>query len=165
MKFCELLAIIACAFSFQRFSINRSFLDAGGCVIGNNARQHQWKNDLIIERDLKDHNDSHDGGMGGSCEKCAHADKGERAGIDLQLAKNVLRATAEQKSKAGANEKRRRKNAANRAGTKRRSSGKDFKNKDNDERLPHPFAAQDSTYRAVTVTADLWVKYSEGADD
>src|SRR5947208_6090066 len=104
MKFCELLAIIACAFPFQRFSINRLFLDTGGCVIGNYARQHQWENDLIIECDLEDHDDSHDGGMGGGCEKCAHADKCERAGIDLQVAKDVLCATAEQKSKAGTNE-------------------------------------------------------------
>jgi len=35
MEFRELLAIIARAFSFQRFGINRLFLDAGGCVIGN----------------------------------------------------------------------------------------------------------------------------------
>src|SRR5438046_6564875 len=79
--------------------------------------------------------------------------------------KNVLCATAEQKSQAGANEKRRRENAANCAGTKRRSSSKDFKNKDDGERLPQSFAAQDPTYRAVTVTADLWVEYSESAYD
>jgi hypothetical protein len=81
------------------------------------------------------------------------------------VAKHVLCAAAEQKSKAGANEKRWRENTANRAGTKRGSSGEDFKNEDDGERLPHPFAAQDPTYRAVTVTADLWVEYSERAYD
>src|SRR4029077_14285532 len=125
VKFRELLAIIARAFSFQRFSINRLFPDAGGRVIANDARQHQRENELIIECDLEDHDDSHDGRVSGGCEKSAHDHPRERAGIDFEVAKNVLCATAEQKPKAGADEKRWRENATNRAGTKRRSSSED----------------------------------------
>ncbi len=82
MKFRELSAIIAGAFSLQCFSINRLFLDAHRCVIGDHARQHQRENDLIIERDLEDHDDSHDRSVSGGREKCAHADERKRTGID-----------------------------------------------------------------------------------
>jgi len=98
-------------------------------------------------------------------EKRAHADKGERAGVNREMSQNVLCAVIEKKTKAGANEKRWRENAANRAGAKRRGCSKDFENKDDGDRLPDPFAAQHPTYGTVTVAADFWVEYGQRAYD
>jgi len=78
---------------------NRLFLDAHRCVIGDHARQHQREDDLIIERDLEDHDDSHDRSVSGGRQKCAHADERKRTGNDRKMGEQMVRACAEQNPK------------------------------------------------------------------
>src|SRR5437762_2613056 len=165
MEFRQLSAIIAGAFSLQCFRINRLFLDAHRCVIGDHARQHQRQNNLIIKRDLEDHHDRHDGSVGGRSEKCAHPDECKRTGIDRKMSEQMVCACPEQKSEACSDEQRRREHSTHCARTESSSGGKYFENEDDRECLPKPFTTQNPAYDTVAIAADFRMRYGQPTYD
>src|SRR5689334_10508180 len=82
MQLRQLMAIIPCSLAFERLTVNRTLLETHRSVIADDAGEHQRQDDLIIERELKDHDDCHDWRMGRGGEKSAHPNEGEGAWIN-----------------------------------------------------------------------------------
>jgi hypothetical protein len=98
MQLGQLAAIIARTFALKRFDVDRSLVDADRSVVADNACQHERQNDLIIESQLQDHNDGHNGRVSSGGKKCAHANKGKRARVHRGRTGDMLGETAEKKS-------------------------------------------------------------------
>ena len=77
----------------------------------------------------------------------------------------MLGSSAEEKAEACADEKRRCKNSAHRAGAKCDCRSEHFENQDQRQRLPKPLAAQNLVNHAVAIAADLRIEHSQRADN
>ena len=77
----------------------------------------------------------------------------------------MLSSSAQEKPEARADEKCRRKNSADSAGTKRGRSSENFEEQDDSQRLPKPLAAQNLVHHTVAVAADLRMKHSQRSDN
>src|ERR1700726_3495608 len=98
-------------------------------------------------------------------EKRGHSDKGKPPRIYRSRSCDVLGQTAKEESKGSPDEKSRRENPADRAGSKSRGRCQDFENKDDGKRLPKPLIPQNSVHCAVAVAAHFRVPHGQGPDD
>src|SRR5271157_4147290 len=152
------------SFAFERFSVNELVFENTAAVIGYDAINHQERRKRVVESEFEGHQDRHQWGAGGRCDKRPHAHNTAHSGIQLKTRESIEKSSTIQHSNCGTYKECRCKYTSNCAGSKRCGSRYQLKQKYRENLVRKPILTKEGGKQPLTVAAHIGTDHRQGTD-